>query len=576
MQKSIGLKILIPFFVLAIVCGVCSGLIYSKISQMSHVTGAISDSYLDIMGEADSISIDFADLKYLLISYTINMDDDEVAQLKKDIEGLQGKISDSLKTAEEKCTIDEEKEEVKKLAAAYETFKAKYNESMTQIDSADIMGIKALNEFLGDTYGVFEKSIKELQDFNKNKIISSQGALASAGVQSRTAFITLIVLLVISILVCIVLVLFNILRPTRHAINKLDGIVQSIEDDRGDLTTQLKVETKDEIGTLVTGINKFMELLKNIITGIKADATELQTNVEAVLSGVNTSNSDINMVSEAMTKLSAAMSEVASHTENLDQQARNMYQTMEDISEKTNGGSDLAKEIKNRADELRLNGQERRKVTGKMAADINSLLQGSLEKSKDVEKINALTNDILEISSQTNLLALNASIEAARAGDVGKGFAVVADEIRQLADSSRETANNIQEISREVTSSVGELADNANKMLGFIQDEVLPDYDELVNTGNQYSDDASRVDDIMLQFADSAAALKNTMHDITTLIREISGTIHDSSSQVSGVSNSVATLTESMSEIQTGIRHTEDVSNRLDSEVEKFVTNKGF
>ncbi|MDY2588692.1 MAG: methyl-accepting chemotaxis protein, partial [Agathobacter sp.] len=188
------------------------------------------------------------------------------------------------------------------------------------------------------------------------------------------------------------------------------------------------------------------------------------------------------------------------------------------------------------------------------------------------EKINALTDEILEISSQTNLLALNASIEAARAGEVGKGFAVVADEIRQLADSSRETANNIQGISREVTSSVEELAANANHMLSFIQDEVLPDYDNLVNTGNQYSDDAGRVDDIMIQFAGSATQLKNTMHDMATLIQEIAETINDSSLQVSEVSESVNTLTESMSDIKSSIQITEDVSYRLEGEVAKFKT----
>ena len=223
---------------------------------------------------------------------------------------------------------------------------------------------------------------------------------------------------------------------------------------------------------------------------------------------------------------------------------------------------------------MRENGQQRRKITGEMASDINQLLQISLEKSKDVEKINALTNDILDISSQTNLLALNASIEAARAGEIGKGFAVVADEIRNLADSSRETANHIQNISYEVTTSVRELAENANKMLAFIQQDVMPDYDNLVHTGNQYNEDAIRVDDIMHQFADSATMLKDTMREMTDLIRGISETIYDSSSQVSGVSQSVGAMTESISDIQSSIEVTENVSNRLDSEVAKFLTEE--
>lgn len=273
-----------------------------------------------------------------------------------------------------------------------------------------------------------------------------------------------------------------------------------------------------------------------------------------------------------MLKINAAMEEVASHTESLNNQSVSVYQAMEQIVGEANSGSEFAKEIKERADELRESGQKRRMVTGEMASDINKLLQSSLEKSKDVEKINALTNDILDISSQTNLLALNASIEAARAGEIGKGFAVVADEIRNLADSSRETANHIQEISSEVTSSVRELAENANKMLAFIQQDVMPDYDNLVNTGNQYNEDATRVDDIMHQFADSATTLKDTMREMTELIQDISETIYDSSNQVSGVSESVGAMTESISDIQSSIQITEDVSKRLDSEVAKFVT----
>ncbi len=575
-KSSIGLKIMIPFFILAVVCGVCSGIIYSRISQMNRATKAISDNYLTIMEQTDSIDTNFAVLRQLLSSYTTTADDDDAKKIAGDIQATQDEMKSSLDIIAEKATETEEKSQVEALSASYFAFEKVYNDCKKKIDEYEIMGVVALKEALGDTYDVFQVKVDDTKAFNKKKISEAQDALSLAGTQSTMAFVVLIVLLVISIVICIFIVILTVLRPTRHAIRRLNGIVKSIEEDRGDLTRHLEVRTKDEIGALVVGINKFMDLLRAIIYEIKSDAIDLRSNVETVLSGVNVSNQDISTVSDAMTKLSNGMEDVAGHTEHLNQQAMSVYQTMEQITGEAYNGSDFAKEIKERAEELRQSGQKRRKVTGEMAGEINDLLQASLEKSKDVEKINALTNDILEISSQTNLLALNASIEAARAGDVGKGFAVVADEIRKLADSSRETANNIQGISNEVTSSVSELASNANKMLSFIQDEVMPDYDNLVNTGNQYNEDASRVDDIMLQFADSATALKNTMHDMTNLIQEISGTILDSSSQVSGVSESVDALGNNMADIQTSIETTETVTRRLDTEVEKFVMDEEY
>lgn len=571
-KKSLAAKILIPFWILAFVCGICSGLIYSRIAKMNQVTSEISDNYMTITELTGEIETDFTQMKALIVSYATSSDDDEIKEIKKEISVIHGEITANILTIENKSLTSEAVSKVEELSEAYSTLDTKYNEILKDIDSYEIMGIKALNEAAGDMYDVFQEQIDSTRDYSKAQTTAAKESLTKAGKQSTIAFIVLIVMLVISLIICILMALLTILSPTKHAIRKLNTVIKSIEDNSGDLTTKLKVETKDEIGSLVIGINKFIELLRGVIVEIKQDAAELKKNVNVVFDGVNTSNSDIHIVSETMSRLAAAMEDVAEHTENLNNQAYNIYQTMEEMAGQAGDGSGFAKEIKERASALQISGQERRQVTGQMASDINKLLQNSLEKSKDVEKINALTDEILEISSQTNLLALNASIEAARAGEVGKGFAVVADEIRQLADSSRETANNIQGISREVTSSVEELAANANQMLNFIQDEVLPDYDNLVNTGNQYSDDAVRVDDIMIQFADSATELKNTMRDMASLIKEISQTINDSSMQVSEVSDSVNTLTKSMSEIKTGIQITEDVSHRLEHEVDKFVT----
>ncbi len=574
MRKSIGLKIMVPFCILAIVCGLCSALIYSKITQMNSAAKSISDNYMTITEMTGEVERDFVLLQYKLARYMTAFDDDDLKQLKSDIKEATQRMEKNINTISEKSVGDDEKEFYEKFKKAYVSFSNSVETTRKGIDDYEINGMNNLNEAAEPFYKKFQSSIDEMQKFCKEKVEGAQDSLNSAASQSTLAFIVLIIMLIVSVAFCILIVLTTILRPTKYAIRQLNGIVRSIEEEHGDLTSPIQVNTNDEVGTLVVGINKFIELLKDIIIEIKSDAVELQGNVEQVFTGVNTSNLDIKVVSEVMEKLSCSMEEVANHADNLNEQAAGVYQAMEQIAEEAGKGSGFAKEIKERANSLQENGQKRRKMTGEMAGEINHLLQSSLEKSKDVEKIDVLTNDILEISSQTNLLALNASIEAARAGEVGKGFAVVADEIRKLADSSRETANNIQEISKEVNASVSELASNSNKMLAFIQDEVMPDYDNLVNTGNQYNEDANRIDTIMLQFAGSATELKDTMHEMAALIHEISETINDSSNQVSGVSESVTALTDSMTDIQNSIRVTEDVSRRLDSEVAKFVTDE--
>ena len=160
-------------------------------------------------------------------------------------------------------------------------------------------------------------------------------------------------------------------------------------------------------------------------------------------------------------ELSATMEEVGHSAGVINQNADSVRSETEMIAERSSSINDYSKQMKENADKMESNARQNMEETSVKVDEILTELNQAIEDSKSVEQVNGLTNDILKISSQTNLLALNASIEAARAGEAGKGFAVVADEIRQLAASSRNTANRIQEINGIVTNAVHNLAGNA-------------------------------------------------------------------------------------------------------------------
>ena len=109
-------------------------------------------------------------------------------------------------------------------------------------------------------------------------------------------------------------------------------------------------------------------------------------------------------------------------------------------------------------------------------------------------------------------------------------------------------------------------------MIEFISDVILPDYDKLVNTGDQYNSDAGSFDTIMQDFAESAKVLQNTMQEMAGLIHDMSTTISECSTGLSIIAGNTTDITQSMTQIQTGINDTESISNRLESEVGRFTS----
>ena len=186
-------------------------------------------------------------------------------------------------------------------------------------------------------------------------------------------------------------------------------------------------------------------------------------------------NESASDTSATMEELAASMEEVSASTMELSSSSVEVYNSMDDISDKAKDGSQYAEDIKKRANDLKDDAVASRSSTYDMAEKISEVVKNALVNCKSVNEIESLTSEILEISEQTNLLALNASIEAARAGEAGKSFSVVAEEIRELADNSKNTANDIQEISKKVIDAVGNVAGNSTELVSsmdIIQEEM--------------------------------------------------------------------------------------------------------
>ena len=568
-MRSIGAKINYVLLLVFLICGVGMLIVNAKINSMDDITNEISQNYIASVSEVDTISENVTSLKSQMMEYLLVGEDKRSATLGN-ITKTQGAIVTSFQNLKKYASTQRTEEAVGRLEQSYGTYKDQYNAVLKDIDNGNIKDVASIDARLGKAYDDLEIRVHSVEVQNTVNTARAQKSLAGSAKASHITFIAVGILLIAAIAAGVIVVRFTVIAPARTATRELNIIIDGIEKNDGNLTARVTQKSQDEIGQLVGGVNKFIEVLHSIIAEIKADADNVSNSTNVVYQQISTADGNIMDVSATMQQLSAGMEEMAASAEHISNETDSISTSMENIAAQAGEGSNKAKDIKVRAVALRDDGIASKETTSSMADEIRTAVRASLEKSKDVEKINALTDNILNISSQTNLLALNASIEAARAGEAGRGFAVVADEIRTLADSSRATANDIQVISRDVTASVEELAENANKMIDFILNVVMPDYDKLVNMGEQYNRDAGDFDDIMIAFTEDSAQLKKTMEDVAGLIRSMSSTINENSEGVAMVSDSACGLTEGMSQIKEEMSHTEEVAARLGETVSRF------
>lgn len=413
---------------------------------------------------------------------------------------------------------------------------------------------------------------------NMDTLISRNDELVKQNIQeqkdlyNQNMILSLILLAIsfVAFVMVVVVIIKTVVKPLRKQTSELTEIIDEIKGGHGDLTKRVTVKSMDEIGQSSIGIKHFIETLQNIMSNIISNSNVLDGVVGNVASSVAASSDNANDISAIMEELSATMEEVSATTNSVSENTTAAEGKVQKMADQTKVMSQYAQDMKKRATELEHTATENMNNTNEMIGEITTEMNQALENSKSVEKVAQLTADILNISSQTNLLALNASIEAARAGEAGKGFAVVADEIRQLADSSRETANNIQTINEQVIEAVQGLVVSSEKIVGYINENILPDYRAFVQGGQQYNDDATHIDNTMAEYAGEAQDILATMMEMTEAIEGISRAVEESANGVTDAATNIDSLVQSMSTVNGQMEENSTVAKNLKEESATF------
>lgn len=566
-HSSIKVMIVIPMLILGIVSVISNILAIRNIKNVNANASNIVDNYMKGIEKLSEIQESAQNIHKLALTHIIAVDFDTMIRVVEEIK-------------EQEQALDNMLEEFKTMSGLpMAEFTDNYGQFKRAIlflvaKSADRKTSEAYAIANGDleNYGTAMRSaLGDMMDKLTTQSAQARATLNDVYEASLTENVCTIVISLLALVVAVGIVFVRVVRPIFTAQNELNEITSGIGRGEGDLTRRLTLLYNDEIAALGNGINTFMDKLQQILKTISGNSDRMDVVVSEVLSSVRDSNNSVTDLSAVTQELSATMQEVSSSTGTINRNASVVQENVNRIAGKSVEINDYARKMRADADAMSADAKSSMEETDKRVREIGEVLRQAILDSKSVDQVNSLTNDILNISSQTNLLALNASIEAARAGDAGRGFSVVAEEIRQLADLSRETANNIQQINNIVIQAVHNLSDSASGMIGYVNESILAEFGRFVERGKRYEEAATHIEGTMNEFTDKTDHLRAEMEQIADSIRKITVAIEGGVKGVSGAADSTQALVADVEHINRRMDENRAIAEDLKKETAVFV-----
>ena len=399
-------------------------------------------------------------------------------------------------------------------------------------------------------------------------VLGVKNEFSSYESNSRMAIIGIAVVMEVILILVLTLITASIVKPLKKSLTHIDEIAQ------GDFSKEFEqdlLKRKDDFGQLADSLEKMRSEMKELIGEVKSEALEITGMVQEIDTSIRALDDQIENVSATTEELAAGMEETAASSEEMNAMSHEIESAAKSIAERSQDGANEADEIRERAVKIKKDTDENDRRTRSIHEEINESLTKALEDIKVVDQINVLAKSIMDITGQTNLLALNASIEAARAGEAGKGFAVVADEIRVLAEQSKAAVAHIQEVTGNVTAAVENLANDAERLLEFVGNDVVESLGGFAEMANSYNSDAANVDSLVTDFSASSEQLLASINGVMDAISDVSKTATEGATGTTDIAEKVGNVVQEAEAIKQKAETTYHSAEKLQKHVERFI-----
>lgn len=571
-KKKLSTKlILIPVFIVGFVSVISSGLSLKNLSKVNDAASQIVDNSMVGTEMLNDIEMETVNIHTLALSHIISTDLSSMIDIVSEVRSHEDKLKQLLDDYNPYVTL-ETKRNYNIICENYTSLVKECGNVMAfSAAGKSEDAYKTANGSIAKYTNNIEKAISSMREHVNSVTQEERKSLESTYHASVATCTFTIVISIIALLFVVFAVVTMVIKPLLRTQKEINGIIVNIDNKKGDLTQRVTPINNAEVDAVGKGINVFMTKLQAIFKAVVMNSAKMERVVDDVRQSVQTSNSSVSDLSALTEELSATMQDISENASVINSNTDNVAKEVELIAEKTEELSGYTKDMKAHAQSMESVARTNMETTDRKVSEILEVLQKAIEDSNSVKQVNSLTNDILNIASQTNLLALNASIEAARAGEAGRGFAVVASEISQLAAASQEAANNIQRINAIVTNAVNNLADNANGLVSYMNDSILPEFERFVESGVEYNDKASFIEGTMTDFKEKTDSLKQSMLEISSSINTISHAINEGVNGVVSAADSTQLIVEDMDNISHKMDENYEIADSLKKETSIFI-----